>query len=207
MRAEFQAAGLLLRSSYRGGNGPSAGDVLSSQEVEVKIAVGADELEDIRRTAVTLGFRLSEPRRREENFLFDFPDGRLRTGDAALRLRSYGPRSVLTFKGPQVDDPELKIREEIETQVESFEAVRRILRKIGLEPSFHYAKEREMFVLERPGRFPVSLCVDETPFGCFVEIEGSGHDIRETAARLGWSSDRFITRSYVDLYAEHGLGT
>ena len=180
---------------------------MSNQEIEVKISVEETELDRIRADAHALGFKSTAPRRLERNMLFDFPDGRLARKGLALRLRSYGDDAVLTYKGPQVEDPELKIREEIETGVDDFDALELILRKIGLEPSFHYEKQREKFALPRTGGNEVSLCIDETPFGCFVEIEGDREDIRDIAQRLGWSRDRFITRNYVDLYAEHGLGT
>jgi adenylate cyclase class 2 len=179
---------------------------VTDQEIEVKISIEKTELERIRSTARGLGFECSASLRPEKNTLFDFRDGRLTRESSALRLRSYGDETVLTYKGPQVEDPELKIREEVETGVETFEAMERILKRVGLEPSFHYAKQREKFRLSRPGGSEVSLCIDETPFGWFVEIEGDPEDIRDVAARLGWSRDRFITRNYVDLYTEHGLG-
>lgn len=180
---------------------------MSNQEIEVKISVEKAALDHIRTDAHALGFKRSASRRLERNTLFDFPDGRLARQRSALRLRRYGDETVLTYKGPPFEDPGLKIREEIETEVDDFDAFELILKRVGLEPSFHYEKDREKFVLSRPGRREVSLCIDETPFGCFVEIEGDGDDIRDVAERLGWSEDRFITRNYVDLYAEHGLGT
>ena len=124
-----------------------------------------------------------------------------------MRLRRYGTKVVLTFKGPPVEDPELKIREEIETSVEDFAACRSILERLGMEASFRYAKKREQFVLDGADGAPIALCIDETPFGSFVEIEGSREDIRAVADRMGWPRDRFVTKNYVDLYAEHGLGT
>lgn len=179
---------------------------MGNQEIEVKISIAEDQIDRIRSEAESLGFRLAAARRREENILFDFPDGRLARDNSALRLRRSGGETLLTYKGPQVEDPELKIREEIETEVGQFDALKEILSRVGLESSFHYAKTREKFLLQR-GDSEISLCIDETPFGCFVEIEGARDDIREVADRLGWSRDQFITRNYVDLYAEHGLGT
>jgi adenylate cyclase, class 2 len=180
---------------------------MSDQEIEVKISIEKAELERIRADVHALGFERTAPRKLERNTLFDFPDGQLARQGSALRLRRYGEETILTYKGPQVEDPELKIREEIETGVEDSEALERILKRVGLSPSFHYAKQREKFVLARPDGDGVSLCIDETPFGCFVEIEAASDDIRDVAKRLGWSKDRFITRNYVDLYAERGLGT
>ncbi len=180
---------------------------MNNQEIEVKISIREDDIARIRSEVLALGFEEAASRRFEKNTLFDFPDRRLAGRGSALRLRSYGSKQVLTYKGPQIEDPELKVREEIESAVDDFGALERILERIGLEPSFHYEKHREKFSLSRPDGHEVSLCIDETPFGCFVEIEGARDDIREIAARLGWPRDRFITRNYVDLYAEHGLGT
>ena len=44
------------------------------------------------------------------------------------------------------------------------------------------------------------VCLDQTPVGCFIEIEGSAEGIKYLAAHFGWTE--FITKSYVDLYLE-----
>lgn len=172
-------------------------------EIEVKVQVSPEELLITRRRALELGFRPVHPRAREENCLFDLPDRRLTEQGCALRLRQYGERSLLTYKGPRKDDPRFKIREEIETPIGDYAAALRLLEALGFLVTFRYSKVRERFRGPEPG---VELCLDETPFGCFVEIEGPPEVLTQVASALGWSPADFITRNYVDLYLEHGRG-
>jgi adenylate cyclase class IV len=55
--------------------------------------------------------------------------------------------------------------------------------------------------LSREGE-STEVCIDETPVGTFVEIEGSAESIEAIASEMGWSKDQFINRNYVDLYKE-----
>jgi adenylate cyclase class IV len=48
----------------------------------------------------------------------------------------------------------------------------------------------------------VEVCVDETPVGCFVEIEGSKDSIQHIAQEMGLSRDQFINKDYVELYQQ-----
>jgi adenylate cyclase class 2 len=175
------------------------------QEVEVKIRISEDQIPWLRETASRFGFEQTCPPTAECNLLFDYSDGRLRESGQALRLRQYGNQSWITFKGPKVADPLLKIRLELETVVEDFETARRILEQLGLHVSFRYDKTREKY---RTGEGPDAgeLSIDQTPVGCFVEIEGSRQTIRRLAHDFGWSEGDFVTANYVDLYAEQGLG-
>lgn len=90
--------------------------------------------------------------------------------------------------------------------VGDFSAMRGILESLGLRIGFRYAKEREKFRLEAEKTSPIELCIDRTPVGCFVEIEGPPADIRRLARELGWSEDDFVIRNYVELYEEKGFG-
>jgi adenylate cyclase class 2 len=45
--------------------------------------------------------------------------------------------------------------------------------------------------------------VDETPIGCYVELEGDPQAIDRAAADLGFSPDRYVTATYRDLAEEH----
>lgn len=175
------------------------------REVEVKIPVSTGELDEVRARLEEWGFRVVREATAEENLLFDFPDDRLTQRGCALRLRRVGDRAWLTFKGPQVPDPALKIREERESGVADAGEVTAILRGIGLEPVFSYGKTRE--ILEgRAAGARVEVCLDVTPIGCFVELEGPAPAIRELARSLGWPPERFVTESYVSLYLRAGLG-
>ncbi len=170
-------------------------------ETEVKISVDPFEasLVEIRTRLSKLGAQPLAKRAKEENLLFDFPDHRLEREGYALRLRAYGEESLLTFKGKARTDSRLKEREEIETLVSDGGATRELLLALGLGVSFRYAKYREIHELTLSGE-KVVFCLDETPVGAFVEIEGPEAAIDEAAALFGWGSEVFVRTNYVELY-------
>lgn len=172
-------------------------------ETEAKFEVAQEQLERVRAQLIELGASLIASRETEDNELFDFEDGRLRVSGCALRLRSYGQNHLLTFKGPVQPDPHLKMREELESAVSSERAIRLILLQIGLRVSFRYSKVREIYNL-RWSDATVQVCLDETPVGVFVEIEGAAQAIHELAGRFGFSE--YIRQSYIDLYTERTRG-
>jgi adenylate cyclase class 2 len=45
--------------------------------------------------------------------------------------------------------------------------------------------------------------LDETPIGDFLELDGPSYWIDETAARLGFSGEEYVTCSYYTLYQEY----
>ena len=173
----------------------------TSTEIEVKIRVEEKELSRVKEQLAELGFRRKAERAREENLLMDYSSGSLTKAGSALRLRRYGQKQILTFKGPRVDDSRLKIREEIETEIGDFQSMKKILEALGMTACFEYGKYREKFELSTDLE-NVEVCIDETPVGCFLEIEGSPDVIEKVALELGWTPDHFINENYVDLYKE-----
>ena len=172
-------------------------------EIEAKIPLETGQLESIRARLIGMGARQLSPPLEEENFLMDFPDGRLRKAGQALRIRRYGQKAILTFKGRILHHESLKRREELETEITDAETLAQVLRRIGLEISFRYAKIRETYQVET-GAESLSVCLDQTPIGAFVEIEGREESILQLAREFGWTD--FIRESYVELYREAGLG-
>jgi len=137
---------------------------------------------------------LVSPREREDNVLYD-RGSELARGGRALRLRRAGGRAILTWKGPVPGSHVHKVRIERETDVEAPEVMDEILRELGLVPSYRYEKYRTTFSLDR-----VTLCLDETPLGCFVELEGDGDEIDRVARRLGFAPEDYIRASYRELH-------
>ena len=140
------------------------------------------------------GFNPAHPAAVEANELWDRL-GELRAGDSALRLRRYGEQATLTWKGPKVADPHLKLRPEVETRVADPEAMEGILRALGFAPALTMVKTRSIWT-----RGELEACLDETPFGCFLELEGAREAIAEAMAELDLGSDLVEPRSYADLY-------
>lgn len=165
-------------------------------EIEVKVPV--EDLHAIVQKAEGLGYERVRPRHFEANTLFDFRDRSLSYAGCLLRVRETADGALITFKGKVVDDERFKVRPEVETRCESGPSMRAILENIGLKAFFRYEKFREEF--QAPGAL---LCLDEMPFGNFLELEGFPQGIEDLAQKLDLAPETFIRRSYADLYGEH----
>jgi len=135
--------------------------------MENEIKVRIPDPKAFRSKLLSLGAEIRRERHPESNVLFDFPDGRLRETGCALRLRLARRRVYLTFKGPAGKERRFKAREEFETEVRGLREARRILQRLGLRPVFRYAKLRTDLRLDK-----VTVSLDETALGYFVELEG-----------------------------------
>jgi adenylate cyclase class 2 len=155
-------------------------------------------------TLSRLGFKVLEPRHFESNYVFDFPDLRLRKARCLLRLRFVEGRNLLTFKGPPLRTRGYKTRREIETRVEDGVLVREILKNLGLKPVFVYEKYRTLFAGRgKAGLHPLpEVAYDETPIGNYLELEGPAESIDAVATRLGYSRRDYIASSYLTLYLQ-----
>jgi len=167
-------------------------------ETEVKIEVDSQEMERVRRR-LDVESTLKSPRLEELNVLYD-QDDRFAAQGCTLRLRSYGGRSILTFKGPLDATSLFKQRPEFQTEVVGAQ-MREILSGLGFEPRFRYDKYREIRNWIFQGN-QIEVCLDETPAGLFVELEGDPATLEAAAHELGWSRDRFIKKSYIEIYQE-----
>ena len=164
-------------------------------EIEVKIRV--DDIKAVREKILGLGAVVARERHLEENVLFDFDPPALRPARRALRLRIAGRRATLTFKGEPQKSRSFKVREDFETQVRDPQETRRILKALGLTEGFAYRKHRTVLRKSR-----LTICLDETAAGDFLELEGERHEITRFARALGFGRADFITRSYVEMLGE-----
>ncbi len=164
---------------------------------EREIKLRYDSADEAREQILALGATPFLGRRLQEDCLFDTEDERLRRERSTLRVRSEGGKALLTWKGPVIDGV-VKIREEYETVVADGAALQTILEELGLHIWFRYEKYREEFTMN-----DVTIAIDETPVGVFVEIEGAEHAIHDTAAALGKTRADYITDSYRLLFLQH----
>ena len=164
------------------------------QETEIKLPL--DSAAQGRRLLSRAGFRVRRRRVHEENWVLDTPDFSLRSHGRLLRVRRAGPLATLTFKG-QIAADKHKSRPESETAVADPEAALEILRGLGFQVVFRYEKYRTEYAKNALGGF---ISLDETPIGVFMEIEGEGDWIDQTAAVLNFSESVYITASYTALY-------
>jgi len=167
-------------------------------EIEVKIRIADPKA--MREKIIGLGAAVSRERHLEENSLYDFDPPALRPKRRALRLRTAGRRATLTFKSQPMKSRSFKVREEIETQVHNPKELRRILKALGLREMFTYRKHRTVLRKSR-----LTITIDETPVGNYIELEGERHEITRFARALGFKRADFITRSYVEMIQEKEL--
>jgi adenylate cyclase class 2 len=164
---------------------------------ETEIKLPAPEPRAARRLLRQAGFRLARRRAFESNIVFDTPEAAFRGAGALLRVREVNGRGVLTYKAPAAAGKH-KSRDEIETAVDSPAALREVLARIGLVPSFRYDKYRTEFT-DGEG----AAMLDETPIGVYFELEGTPAWIDRAASRLGFAESDYLTASYARLYFEY----
>ena len=166
----------------------------SDSETEIKIPVS--DLPALEARLLAMGAVESKPRHAEKNTLYDDAGGKLSGSGCALRLRFAQGRGVVTFKGPAKYVGSVKTREEIESEVGDPDSFRAILDRLGFVARFRYEKRRQE--LEVGG---CTVCLDETPIGNFVEVEGEHEAILIVLRDLGLDENRAVRGSYAGLYA------
>ncbi len=169
----------------------------SPVESEVKLRLAGPQ--EGRQALQRLGARLERPRHFEDNQLYDDAQGSLAARGTVVRLRRTPHGGLLTFKGPRRVEDGVKSREELETGVADAGMLALILDRLGLRGTFRYQKYREVW---RHGGLEIVL--DETPVGCFLELEGPPAEIHTVAAALGYTRADYVTDSYVALFFRAG---
>ena len=165
--------------------------------VEREVKLRFDTPDEARAAILAAGATPLRCRRLQEDALLDTEDEALRRRRCVLRIRTEGGKSLLTFKGP-VQPGAMKIRDEYETVVSDGEVLQRVLEELGLHVWFRYEKYREEYAAE-----DVTVALDETPVGTFVEVEGGEQGILVMTRALGRTSADFILDSYRGLFIQH----
>jgi adenylate cyclase class 2 len=136
-------------------------------------------------------------RRLQEDALLDDEEETLRRRGCALRIRCENGKSRITFKGP-IQASSMKLRDEFETLVGDGALLQRIFEELGYHVWFRYEKYREEY-----SREDVTVAIDETPVGVFVEIEGSEAGIVAAAESMGRGPRDYVLDSYRGLFLRH----
>lgn len=165
----------------------------SRKEVEIKLSFASTE--DAIQRLQRLGAVLVHAREFEDNLIYDLPSGELKASGRLLRLRRAGSKSTITFKSTPPVETRHKVRVEHESSVSSADEMERILAGLGFSTVYRYQKYRTVYELEG-----VEISVDETPIGCFVELEGDPDAIDHLARRLGFNVEEYILSTYRDLH-------
>ena len=170
-------------------------------ETEVKFRV--PHLAALRANVIARGGQVTQPRHLERNVLFDDAERSLARRGCLLRLRS-ALDTRLTLKAPAPPNSggdQHKRRVEHETTLGDYDTAFAILSGLGYAPAWRYEKYRESF---RLGEVTVSL--DHTPIGDFIEIEGPAESIRPAAEQLALEWDQRNLQTYRELFLEAGPG-
>ena len=186
-------------------------------EVELKVKVDKEEVEDLSHKLRELGFKrygIVE----EIDTYFKGIDRDFRETDEALRIRESidlergDRRYYLTYKGPKLDSIS-KTREEYQVKVEDGDTTKIILEKLGFKKVPPLRKVREIYKKD-----DVTVSIDRVEdIGYFLEFEKSvkSESEREGAIRelmdlirtLDLDEGRLIRASYLELrdsYEEKG---
>jgi adenylate cyclase class 2 len=166
----------------------------ANQERELKFALQGQSLDDMRQRLIAAGAQRTRAAARESNWVFDRRD-ELFGSSRLLRLRTDGSGCRLTFKGPPRFEENLKVRDEIEVTVVPGEAMRDLLVRLGYRVVRRYEKVREEWQLAA-----VTVALDHTPIGDFVEFEGD--DAAPVAERMSFDPAAAERRSYLRLYED-----
>ena len=164
-------------------------------EREVKLRF--DSPEQARNAILAAGATPLRCRRFQEDCLLDTDDEILRRRRCVLRIRTESGKSLMTYKGP-VQASALRLRPEHETIIGDGEVMLRVFEELGLHVWFRYEKYREEYAAE-----DVTIAIDETPIGTFVEIEGAERGILTWTEAIGRSPADFVLDSYRGLFIKH----
>ena len=169
-----------------------------TRDIEAEIKIPVENLDSIREALIGTRAISVHPMAREVNLLLDTDNGCLQDAGNILRLRRYGSRHILTFKGPAVYHGPVKERPEHETEIENTEQMLEILDHLGLRAVARYEKDREMWLVDE-----ISVVLDHTPMGDFVEVEGPRERLQTAARFLGLEPSTAVKGSYLSLWREH----
>jgi adenylate cyclase, class 2 len=170
---------------------------VSAGPVETEVKLRMADAAAARSVIAAVGAEQICDRLFEANMVYDTPSGDIRAKGQLLRVRQVGERCVLTWKGPGSPGKH-KSREETELLLSDCDAFDRILRQLGYAPVFRYEKYRTEFALNGG-----TITLDETPIGCFIELEGTPEWIDETARRMNLDESEYITDSYATLHTQY----
>lgn len=168
----------------------------STSNLETEVKFHLTDAADIQRRLKSMR-AVAHPRRFESNLCFDHPDNRLLRNDQLLRLRQ-DRISRLTFKQKQPDrNDQCKVYREFEIEVSDHDTTAAILNALGYRPVMRYEKWRRTYTWQ-----DIEFCIDEMPYGPFLEIEGPAEKLRSAADILALPWDERILTNYLAIF-EH----
>jgi predicted adenylyl cyclase CyaB len=164
---------------------------VNNKEKEVKIKVDSFDCLNL------IEAQLLSPRGLEKNYVFD-KKGKLYSKNKLLRLRTYQGKTYLTFKGPKEIIDHVKVRDEHELELSSFDEMVKVLESLGYQQERYYEKYRQIYLYNN-----VKIMLDELPrIGNFIEVEGNLEDVKEVVEKLNLNIEDGISEGYSSLSDE-----
>jgi adenylate cyclase class 2 len=137
-------------------------------------------------------------------YVFDFPDLRLNSMNAWLRVRDEGHKTTVTYKQRLgvIDDKNDDGMREVEIVVDSFDHAVELLRSIGMKPKFYEENKRTAYELDG-----VEIDIDEWPLiPPYVEVEGKNwQEVDAMSQRLGFNPKDKLVCATMQVYARYGI--
>ena len=168
---------------------------MTDEDFERELKFATSDLEKLRDRLVEVEAERIAASAFEDNLVFD-REGTLAREGCLLRLRQDRHGARLTYKGPAHFDGNIKVRKEYETRIAEGEQFEKILQALGYKLVRRYQKMREEW---RIGG--VTIALDHTPIGDFVEFEGESAD--RVARRCGFKPETAERGTYLELYDAH----
>jgi adenylate cyclase, class 2 len=168
-------------------------------EHEIKLPVTS--LDGLRSCLPRCGASLRHVATFEDNWVLDDRNGGIAARGCLLRVRRWGDAATVTFKGPAQLSAGVKTRQEIETGVADAATLLELFAALGYMPRRRYQKRREEWALSG-----VTVALDETPMGCFVELEGPRPALAGVAVLLGLDPAHAVAGSYLQLWETFRAG-
>lgn len=165
------------------------------QETEIKLPL--PDMKKAQTLLQTLLLKVKKERHFEDNLVLDTSNQTLRKSGQLLRVRIVDDQGMLTYKGKLTISDGVRSREEIECRLGKPQNFLQILENLGYSSVFRYQKYRTLYEIEGE---KLQICLDETPIGIYIELEGEIPKIHEYATRLGFERSQYITDSYASLY-------
>jgi len=165
---------------------------MNNIEIEVKFYL--DDIKPIQNYLVDLG-AVHKGRFFESNIRFEDKNNKLLKSQSLLRLRKDA-KTTLTYKSkPPFENNEFKIHQELEVEVNDIKKMNLILESLGFHQEQIYEKWRETFIIQK-----TIVCIDQMPFGDFLEIEGEMKDIKDLADTMALDWEKRILLNYIELF-------
>lgn len=133
---------------------------------------------------------------------FDSDFLNLKSEDKVLRLRNENDKSYIAFKGAREKHNDLVVREEIETEILSFEYGLKIVKNLNFYEVAKVEKIRKYFSVKN---YPsLSITIDKYPFiGEYIEVEGDEKEVYGFLEEHNFSLQDTIKKNCTEIFLNY----